>query len=141
MDMLNGQAFGAPSATLPMQSSMVEGQEWMKHAHRTHHAIVNAIENGQGSRAQALGADPFSEVQLADAAMALRQGVGRLIRRAGDRGLIVIGDVRLRRRAYGPALLAALPPSRWLDTEAEVDAWLGELAALTRASTTDRSTS
>ncbi len=55
MDMLNGQAFGAPSATLPMQSSMVEGQEWMKHAHRTHHAIVNAIENGQGSRAQALG--------------------------------------------------------------------------------------
>lgn len=93
------------------------------------------------ARAQALGADPFSEVQLADAAMALRQGVGRLIRRAGDRGLIVIGDVRLRRRAYGPALLAALPPSRWLDTEGEVDAWLGELAALTRASTTDRSTS
>lgn len=93
------------------------------------------------ARARALGADPFSAVQLADAAMALRQGVGRLIRRAGDRGLIVIGDVRLRRRAYGPALLAALPPCRWLDGDGEVDAWLGELAALTRPSTTDRSTS
>ena len=55
MEMLNGQAFGAPSATLPMQSSMDEGQEWMKHAHRTHHAIVHAIEHSQGSRAQALG--------------------------------------------------------------------------------------
>ncbi|WP_158515837.1 ATP-dependent DNA helicase [Hydrogenophaga sp. PBC] len=89
-------------------------------------------------RARAVGADPFTSVQLADAAMALRQGAGRLIRRAGDRGLIVIGDVRLRRRAYGPALLAALPACRWLDTEGEVQAWLGELEALTRSSTTDR---
>jgi GntR family transcriptional regulator of vanillate catabolism len=55
MDQLNSQAFGAPSATLPMQSSMEEGQEWMKIAHHTHHAIVQAIELGQGSRAQALG--------------------------------------------------------------------------------------
>lgn len=93
------------------------------------------------ARARAVGADPFTSVQLADAAMALRQGVGRLIRRAGDRGLIVIGDVRLRRRAYGPALLAALPVCRWLDSEGEVQAWLGELEALTRPSTTDRPTS
>ena len=92
-------------------------------------------------RARAVGADPFTSVQLADAAMALRQGAGRLIRRAGDRGLIVIGDVRLRRRAYGPALLAALPACRWLDSEGEVQAWLDELQALTRPSTTDRPTS
>src|SRR5690606_19856059 len=55
MDQLNSQAFGAPSATLPMQSSMEEGHEWMKIAHHTHHAIFQAIELGQGSRAQALG--------------------------------------------------------------------------------------
>jgi GntR family transcriptional regulator of vanillate catabolism len=55
MDMLNGQAFGAASATLPMQSGMEEGHDWMKIAHHTHHAIVQAIEKGQGSRAQALG--------------------------------------------------------------------------------------
>jgi GntR family transcriptional regulator of vanillate catabolism len=55
MDMLGGQPFAAPSAMLPMQSSMEEGQQWMRQAQRTHHAIVQAIERGQGSRAQALG--------------------------------------------------------------------------------------
>ncbi len=55
MELLVSQPFASPSAMLPMQSSMKEGQHWMQHAHRTHHAIVQAIENGQGSRAQALG--------------------------------------------------------------------------------------
>src|SRR6478736_8908415 len=56
MDMLDGQPFASPSAMLPMQSSMEEeGHQWMKQAHRTHHAMVQAIERGQGSRAQALG--------------------------------------------------------------------------------------
>lgn len=55
MDLLDGQPFASPSAMLPMQSSMEEGHQWMKLAHRTHHALVQAIERGQGSRAQALG--------------------------------------------------------------------------------------
>ena len=55
MDMLDGQPFASPSAMLPMQSSMEEGQQWMRQAHRTHHALVQAIERGQGTRAQALG--------------------------------------------------------------------------------------
>jgi GntR family transcriptional regulator of vanillate catabolism len=55
MDTLNGQPFAAASAMLPMQSSMEEGHEWMKQAHRTHHALVQAIERNQGYRAQALG--------------------------------------------------------------------------------------
>ena len=55
MEMLDSQPFAAPSSMLPMQSSMEEGHEYMKHAHRTHHALVQAIEKGQGSRAQALG--------------------------------------------------------------------------------------
>lgn len=55
MEMLGSQPFAAPSAMLPMQSSMEEGQQWMRQAHRTHHAMVQAIERGQGSRAQALG--------------------------------------------------------------------------------------
>lgn len=54
MDMLNGQPFAAASAMLPMQSSMEEGHQWMKQAHRQHHALVQAIERGQGYRAQAL---------------------------------------------------------------------------------------
>jgi GntR family transcriptional regulator of vanillate catabolism len=55
MEMLNSQPFASPSSMLPMQSSMKEGSEWMRHAHRTHHALVHAIERGQGTRAQALG--------------------------------------------------------------------------------------
>jgi GntR family transcriptional regulator of vanillate catabolism len=55
MEFLDSQPFASPSSMLPMQSSMEEGHEWMKHAHRTHHALVQAIERGQGSRAQALG--------------------------------------------------------------------------------------
>lgn len=54
IDMLNGQPFAAASAMLPMQSSIEEGPDWMKLAHRQHHALVQAIERGQGSRAQAL---------------------------------------------------------------------------------------
>jgi len=52
--MLNGQPFAAASAMLPMQSSFDEGHQWMKQAQRQHHAMVQAIENGQGYRVQAL---------------------------------------------------------------------------------------
>lgn len=55
LEFLNSQPFASPSAMLPMQSSMREGQHWMQLAHRQHHATVQAIERGQGSRAQALG--------------------------------------------------------------------------------------
>ncbi|MBL8387834.1 MAG: GntR family transcriptional regulator [Hydrogenophaga sp.] len=55
MTSLDGQPFASPSAMLPMQSSMEEGHHWMQVAHRNHHAMVQAIERGQGSRAQALG--------------------------------------------------------------------------------------
>jgi GntR family transcriptional regulator of vanillate catabolism len=55
MEILDGQPFASPSSMLPMQSGMEEGHEWMKQAHRTHHALVQAIERGQGYRAQALG--------------------------------------------------------------------------------------
>ena len=55
MAFLDGQPFAAPSAMLPMQSSTGgDGHVWMQHAHRLHHAIVDAIERGQGARAQAL---------------------------------------------------------------------------------------
>lgn len=88
-------------------------------------------------RTRAEGRNPFDDVQLVDAAMALRQAAGRLIRAPGDRGLLVVGDVRLRTRGYAPKLLAALQGWRWLDDADETAAWVQSLA-LTRASTTDR---
>jgi ATP-dependent DNA helicase DinG len=41
--------------------------------------------------------------------LALKQGVGRLIRDFDDRGLIVIGDPRVRTRNYGATFLKSLP--------------------------------
>ncbi len=65
------------------------------------------------ARARALkvqGRDPFRELHLPYAAMALKQGAGRLIRSESDRGLLVIGDVRLADKNYGRQLLKSMPP-------------------------------
>jgi ATP-dependent DNA helicase DinG len=56
------------------------------------------------------GGNPFRDYQLPEAAMALKQGVGRLIRSESDRGVVVICDPRLISKGYGKSLLKALPP-------------------------------
>jgi ATP-dependent DNA helicase DinG len=56
------------------------------------------------------GEDPFRRIQLPAAAMALKQGAGRLIRSETDRGLLAICDERLLTKSYGRSLLASLPP-------------------------------
>ncbi len=56
------------------------------------------------------GGDPFRQLQLPAAAMALKQGAGRLIRSETDRGVLAICDERLLTRPYGRNLLASLPP-------------------------------
>jgi ATP-dependent DNA helicase DinG len=56
------------------------------------------------------GEDPFSAYQLPQAAIALRQGFGRLIRTQQDRGVVAILDHRIRTRAYGAVFLDSLPP-------------------------------
>lgn len=67
------------------------------------------------ARAQHLreqGGDPFRDFQVPEAAIALKQGVGRLIRSEADRGVVAILDPRLTGKGYGRQLLAALPPMR-----------------------------
>jgi Rad3-related DNA helicase/DNA polymerase III epsilon subunit-like protein len=53
--------------------------------------------------------DPFLELFLPEAVLRLKQGFGRLIRRAQDRGAVVILDGRVLSRAYGSAFLDSLP--------------------------------
>ncbi|HGN1705024.1 TPA: ATP-dependent DNA helicase [Providencia rettgeri] len=57
------------------------------------------------------GGDPFADVQIPDAVITLKQGVGRLIRDTSDYGVIVICDNRLVTRPYGEVFLRSLPPS------------------------------
>jgi ATP-dependent DNA helicase DinG len=55
------------------------------------------------------GLDPFETIQLPAAAIALKQGFGRLIRRRDDRGIVAILDGRIVTRAYGRVFLDTLP--------------------------------
>lgn len=55
------------------------------------------------------GGNPFAEYQLPQAVIALKQGVGRLIRDPQDRGVLMLCDVRLRTRSYGKVFLDSLP--------------------------------
>jgi len=66
------------------------------------------------------GRNAFTELQLPEAALLLKQGAGRLIRDERDRGTLVICDPRLVSRPYGARLLAALPPMRRTRDLAEV---------------------
>ena len=55
------------------------------------------------------GGDPFAQIQLPAAAIALKQGFGRLIRRRDDRGIVAILDGRIVSRGYGRTFLDTLP--------------------------------
>lgn len=67
-------------------------------------ARMNALEKQ--------GRNPFFEYQLPSAIIMLRQGVGRLIRDVNDRGVLMVCDPRLLKRAYGQMFLDSMPPMK-----------------------------
>ena len=73
------------------------------------------------------GGNPFADDQLPRAIVALRQGVGRLIRDVDDRGLLMLCDPRLRSKSYGRKVLASLPAMPVLASLAEAEDWLRAL--------------
>lgn len=74
------------------------------------------------------GRNAFADYFVAEAAVALKQGAGRLIRSETDRGLLVVCDPRMAGMNYGQRLRQALPPMTQLPTEADALDWLDELA-------------
>jgi len=80
-------------------------------------------------RIEAEGRSAFGEYFIAEAAISLKQGAGRLIRSETDRGLLVICDPRLALSSYGRQLIAALPPMTRVTSDAEALDWLAEIAA------------
>ena len=65
---------------------------------------------------EARGGDAFTEYMMPHAALRLKQGFGRLIRTATDRGVVVLADPRATSKPYGRSLVNALPPARRLFT-------------------------
>ncbi|TYG33383.1 ATP-dependent DNA helicase [Lonepinella koalarum] len=58
------------------------------------------------------GGEPFNDLQIPEAVIALKQGVGRLIRDVTDRGAVIICDNRLVNRPYGETFLKSLPNAK-----------------------------
>jgi ATP-dependent DNA helicase DinG len=85
-------------------------------------------------RIEAAGGRAFQMLSVPEAAVALKQGAGRLIRRESDRGILVVCDSRLITMGYGKRLMRALPPMQILESP---EAFEAALDALTRTSTTD----
>jgi len=91
------------------------------------------LVEARSSRLEQLGRSPFKDYFLPEAAVALKQGAGRLIRRESDRGILLICDTRLVAMGYGRRLMAALPPMRKISSEEDFQQALGQL---TKTSTT-----
>jgi ATP-dependent DNA helicase DinG len=72
---------------------------------------------------RARGGDPFGEYQVPLAILALRQGLGRLIRHRRDRGVLAVLDPRLRTKGYGRRFIASLPPAPVVHDLAGIDAF------------------
>jgi ATP-dependent DNA helicase DinG len=83
---------------------------------------------------EAKGRSAFNDYFLPEAAVALKQGAGRLIRRETDQGILVVCDSRLNTMGYGKRLLKALPPMLRLASESEL---LERLSDLTKTCTRD----
>jgi ATP-dependent DNA helicase DinG len=90
-------------------------------------ARIEAIRRG--------GGDPFNGFQLPEAVLSLKQGVGRLIRDFDDRGLVVLGDPRLRSKGYGRVFLESLPPFARIEAPAEAERFAASLSVAPEAMT------
>jgi ATP-dependent DNA helicase DinG len=66
------------------------------------------------------GGNPFGEYQVPVAVLMLKQGLGRLIRSASDRGVLAVLDSRILQKGYGRRFLDSLPPARLVHDLGEV---------------------
>jgi ATP-dependent DNA helicase DinG len=73
---------------------------------------------------RARGGNAFTELQLPQAVLSLKQGAGRLIRDETDRGVLMLCDPRLAAKAYGRQVLRSLPPMKLTRELAEVSRFL-----------------
>ena len=76
-------------------------------------ARMEAIEAGGGK--------PFHDLSIPQAVITLKQGFGRLIRSATDRGVLMLLDSRVQRQSYGKIFLDSLPPYRLTQDIDEVE--------------------
>lgn len=89
---------------------------------------VDPVTRGKMAYLKSQGLSGFDELSLPNAVLALKQGVGRLIRDASDRGVLMIADPRLTSRDYSRHIFASLPSLRKTRDEKIVLKFIDELA-------------
>jgi len=95
----------------------------------------DALTKARIEHLKANGGNAFREYQLPEAALTLKQGVGRLIRSETDRGVVVICDPRLVDKPYGRVFRASLPPMPVTRAAADAEKFLRRIAGLSPAPT------
>jgi ATP-dependent DNA helicase DinG len=73
------------------------------------------------------GGEPFYQYQVPQAAIALKQGFGRLIRSRSDRGVLALLDHRITRTRYGQIFFDSLPPYRFTTRRQEVESFFADV--------------
>jgi ATP-dependent DNA helicase DinG len=73
------------------------------------------------------GGEPFSSYQVPQAAIALKQGFGRLIRSRSDRGVLALLDNRITKTRYGQIFFDSLPPYRFTAKRQDVEKFFGNV--------------
>ena len=85
------------------------------------------LVEARAQKIESEGRSPFNDYFVPEAAVSLKQGAGRLIRRESDCGILVVCDTRLVQMGYGKRLLNALPPMRRIFTPEEFESALDAL--------------
>jgi ATP-dependent DNA helicase DinG len=70
---------------------------------------TDPLQEARSEEILAQGGDPFRDLALPEAILRFRQGIGRLIRTAEDRGTVIVTDPRLTRASYGRRFASTLP--------------------------------
>ncbi len=89
---------------------------------------ADPVVRGKMSYLKSRGLSGFDELSLPNAVLALKQGVGRLIRDETDKGVLMIADPRLTGRDYGGHIFASLPPLPKTRDEQRVLTFIKQLA-------------
>jgi ATP-dependent DNA helicase DinG len=95
---------------------------------------TDPLTQARVQQVEARGGRAFEECFLAEAAVSMKQGAGRLIRTEADQGLLVVCDPRLVTMPYGRRLRSAIPPMAVVETRDQAMQWLQALAAKRGAS-------
>lgn len=87
---------------------------------------TDPVFQARGRALEELGKSSFAHLALPSAAISLKQGFGRLLRREDDHGVVALLDDRVHSKSYGGRILSALPDAHRIYELADLEQWLSQ---------------